>query len=81
MIEITEMPDQRIDVIVTKPRPVADPGEWKPYTVVKGMYGRRFDKGTTAERIHESLDLILRSGSMENSMGVYEVATASIAVR
>src|SRR4030095_4025335 len=68
LIEITEMPDQRIDPIVTMPRPAVDLGEWKPYTVVKGMYGRRFDKGTTAERIHESLNAILRSGSGVGSL-------------
>jgi len=68
MIEITEMPDQRIDAIVTVPRPVGDPGEWKPYTVVRGMYGRRFDKGTSAERIHRSLDAILRASSAENAL-------------
>jgi len=53
------MPDQRIDVIVTKPRPVGERGEWMPYTVVNVMYGRHFDKGATAELIHESLKQIL----------------------
>lgn len=66
LVEITEMPDQRIDVIVTKPRAVAEPGEWKPYTVVHGMYGRRFDKGTNAERLHASIDQILGAPSQAN---------------
>src|SRR5262245_45098356 len=55
LVEITELPDQRIDAIVTKPRAVAEPGDWRPFAVVEGMYGRRFDKGTTAKHIHESL--------------------------
>jgi hypothetical protein len=59
IVEITEMPDQRIDVIVRRPRPVADCRDWKPYAVVEGMYGRRFDRGTTANCICESLSEIL----------------------
>ena len=66
LIEITEMPDQRIDVIVTRPGPVAEPGDWKSYTVVEGMYGRRFDKRTPAERICESIEELLDSPPIEN---------------
>jgi len=65
LIEITELPDKGIDAIVTKPRAVAESGDWKPYAVVEGMCGRRFDKGTTAKHIHESLGKILDPPRME----------------
>ena len=66
------MPDGRIDAIVSRPKPVKMPAEWRPYTLVKGMYGRRFDKGTTAQCIHDSLAAILDAGVLDNSLAEYE---------
>jgi hypothetical protein len=63
------MPDERIDVIVSMPRSVSERGEWRPYTVVEGMYGRRFDRGTSAERVYESIEQIIGSGSLHVSRG------------
>lgn len=67
LVEITVMPDQRIDVIVRMPRSVSVRGEWRPYTVVQGMYGRRFDRGTSVERVYESIEQIIGSGSLHVS--------------
>ena len=72
VIEITEMPDERIDAIVCRPKPIKMPGEWRPYTLVKGMYGRRFDKGTSAQCIRDSLAAILGAGLLENSLAEYD---------
>src|SRR6185436_2749204 len=43
IVEITEMPDQRIALIVNRPRHIAHCRNWNPYATVEGIYARRFD--------------------------------------
>lgn len=59
LVEIIELSGQRFDAVVTLPRPLVEPGEWKAYAVVPGMYARRFDSTTSKEEILEAVAMML----------------------
>ena len=55
LVEISELPGRRFEVIVKMPRPVRESLDWTTCAAVSGMYRRLFDNRASAERIHEAV--------------------------